>query len=356
MTISQDQNIQKLLVYMPTWLGDCVMAIPTLRSLREIYPKAQITLLIRANVKPLFLDLPWVDRIVTVRSKKGVKESDGRRGSLVKLARRLSVRKFDLVVLLPNSFKSALVAKLSGAKRVVGYERDGRGFMLTDRLIPRKNPDGFVPVPTLDYYLGIARYLGATKVDHDMVLFTREEDDKQIDSMLEKNGINLAAGDEFVLLNPGAQKLMKRWPAPQFSEIANKLYEQHGLKIAITGSPSEHGILESIETGTNVPVVNFAKLGMNLRLLKSAVKFSRLMITNDTGPRHIAAAMGTPVVSLFGPTGPEWTKIYFEDEIELSAPGICDACKSESWAKTGRCMHTITVDAVYDSATELLGF
>ncbi|QQE11609.1 lipopolysaccharide heptosyltransferase II [Planctomycetota bacterium] len=354
MATAQDHDVKRLLVYMPTWLGDCVMAMPTLRSLRELYPNAHITMLVRKNVKPLCSDLPWVDRIIAIRSKKGSGKTDSRRGSLIKLARRLAAGNFDLAVLLPNSFKSALVAKLAGAKRIVGYDRDGRGFMLTDRLIPRRDKAGFVPVPTLDYYLGIPRFLGSTDVDHDMVLFTREQDDQAVDQKLKSAGIDFAAGDQYILLNPGAQKPMKRWAPENFAKVADQLAQNHNFKIVVTGSPAEKEILKAVVGSANTNIVNLAELGMNLRLLKSAVKFAHLMITNDTGTRHISAAMGTPVVTLFGPTGPEWTTIDFEEEIELSAPGICDACKSQPWAKTGKCMHTITTDQVYNAVLDLL--
>ncbi len=339
---------------MPTWLGDCVMATPALRGLRELYPDARITALVRVNVKPIVQDLPWVDRVVTVRPKRKGKKGDGRRGDVVGLARRLSRGRFDMAVLLPNSFKSALVAKMAGCNRIVGYERDGRGFLLSDRMIPRKGVGGFVPVPTLDYYLGIVRFLGAGHPSGEMALFTRAEDDVRVDEIFKDVGIDAASGDRLVLLNPGAQKLMKRWEPARFAAVADVLMEEGDVKVAVTGSPGEREILKAVVDTAKGEVINLAERGMNLRLLKSVVKKSALMVTNDTGPRHIAAAMGTPVVTLFGPTGPEWTTIDFEHEREIVADGICEVCLKEKWAKSGKCMHRISVDEVVKASRELL--
>ena len=111
---------------MPSWLGDTVMATPTLRALRQLYPEAHIAALVRGNLRALLLGCPWVDQILTTRpARKGM--PDGRRRGFLGLARRLAAGKFDTVVLLPNSFRTALLARLAGIPRRVGYERDGRG-------------------------------------------------------------------------------------------------------------------------------------------------------------------------------------------------------------------------------------
>lgn len=310
--------ISRLLVVMPTWLGDCVMATPTLRAVRELFPQAHVTALCKKNVRPVLDALPWLDRIITERAKRP-RHKDARR-SPVGVARRLSRGNFDTAILLPNSFRTAMVVSLAGIPRRIGYERDGRGFMLTDRLIPRKGPQGFVPVPTRDYYLGIARYLGSPRPDPAMAIFTRPADDAAAGALLRAAGYDTSGDRPLVVLNPGANKFEKRWAPGRFSLVADELAEKHGAVVAVTGSPKEGEVLSSVVAIAKTRVLNLAEHGLNLTLLKSITKRSGLVITNDTGTRHVAAALGTPVVTLFGPTGPEWTEIGFPLERQVVAP------------------------------------
>src|SRR5688572_4685775 len=158
----QQQAPQRILVVQPSWVGDAVMATPTLRALRELYPQAEISYLLRRYVKPIYTGMPWADRLITYRTGK-TNAKAGR--SLFDLAARLRAARFDTAILLPNSFKSALICKLAGIPRVVGYERDGRGFLLSDKLLPAKDKGKFLPTPIVRYYMGLAGYLGSRNRD-----------------------------------------------------------------------------------------------------------------------------------------------------------------------------------------------
>src|SRR5688572_22400742 len=126
---------QRILVVQPSWVGDAVMATPALRAIRVLYPSAHISYLLRRYVKPIYSGMPWADKLVTYRT--GRTKAKAGKGTF-DLAGRLRSGKFDLAILLPNSFKSALVCKMAGIDRIVGYERDGRGFLLSDKLLPVK--------------------------------------------------------------------------------------------------------------------------------------------------------------------------------------------------------------------------
>ncbi len=337
----------RALVFLPTWLGDVVMATPTLRALRVLWPKAHIAALVREPLAPVLDPMPHLDEVIIHPAGKG-------RGAFG-LARRISRMDFDLAVLLPNSFRTAALAAMSGIPRRVGYERDGRGMLLTDLLLPRKARGRFLPVPTLDYYLGIARYLGAENPDAAMSLFTRTEDDTRAGGLLQELGHGDDVTRPLVLLNPGAQKATKRWAPERFAELAAMLRERHGADIAVTGSPDERDVLDAVIAASKVPIYDLPAHGIDLRLLKAITKRCDLLVTNDTGTRHIAAAMGTPVVTLFGPTGPEWTKIDFPHERMVIAPGPLDPSGESNRRRPTRHMGLITVEAVYDAAAELLG-
>ena len=309
---------QRIVIYMPTWLGDCVMATPTLRAIRQLYPEARITGLVKSPMKPILDQLPWLDRLMTVRSRKPHLATNGRRGTCAATA-RVKSEQFDLAILLPNSFRSALTVWLAGVPRRLGYERDWRGVWLTDQLKPLRQGLGFKPDPTLNYYLKIAEHLGASDLDPTMKLFTRPSDDQCAASLLAKAGHDVNAGKLLIILNPGANKIEKRWHPAKFGELADRLASQLNASIAVTGAPREREVIQAVISSASCPMINLLDHGMNLRLLKSIVKWSGLMVTNDTGPRHIAAAMNVPVVTLFGPTPPEWTTLNYACERELYA-------------------------------------
>lgn len=345
----QSKPVKRLLVVMPTWLGDCAMAMPTLRALRECYADARITALVSRAVRPVLDDCPWIDRVITTRKRRKGKP-DRRRGP-VALARRLSLGGFDMAVLLPNSFRWAMIVTMAGIHRRVGYDRDGRGFMLTDRLLPRRKPGGgFLPVPTRDYYLGIVRYLGVPDPDPTMLLFTNPADEAAAEALLRRAGFDTATGRPLVLLNVGANKPEKRWPADRFAQLASRLTSEFGATIALTGAPRERDVLDGVLRAATSPMIDLTRFGLDLSLLKAITKRANLLVTNDTGPRHIAAAFGTPVVTLFGPTPPEWTEIGFVDERQIVAKSACPVCRGH----LERCMHVIDVEQVYAAAAELL--
>ena len=356
--MSDDRSQQvprRVLVVMPSWVGDMAMATPTLRALRESLPSTHITALARRAVRPILDACPWVDRIITVRPRGG-KPGRARGSNVFAVARRLAAGRFDLAVLLPNSFRWALAAKLARIKRIVGYDRDGRGFLLTDRLTPLRGPEGFVPEPALDYYLRIAAHLGAVEPGRDMQLFTRLEHDAVADRILAGAGATAPPpGRPLVLLSPGAgYGPAKLWPAERFAAVADRCVRECGAAVAVTGAPAERSILDQVVAAAAEPILDLAANGVDLRLLKSVVKRSSLMIVNDTGPRHIAAAFGVPVVSIFGPTDPAWTEIGFDRERQVRVPVFCGPCQKKVCPLDHRCMTQVTVAMVFEQAAGLL--
>ena len=234
---ASETEVRRLLIVMPTWLGDCVMATPTLRAFRQLFPDAHIKAMVSRNIRPVLDATPWIDAFVTVR---------GRRRDPVSLSRRLMRGGFDTAVLLPNSFRTAALVAMAGIPKRVGYDRDGRGLLLTDRLLPRKDAGGYIPVPALDSYLGLARYLGTRDADTTMRLFTRPEDDATADAMLRGSGFDPDSEQPLILLNPGAQKPVKRWSTDRFAEVADRCARRWDARVAVTGSPEEADILRAV--------------------------------------------------------------------------------------------------------------
>ncbi|MHC4589670.1 MAG: lipopolysaccharide heptosyltransferase II [Planctomycetota bacterium] len=295
-------SVRSLLIVCPSWVGDTIMATPLLRAAREALPQARIIAACRRGLDELLAGSPWLDEVIAGDTKTT-------RG-MFGLARRLRRLAPEAAILLPNSFRSALLARLAGAARRVGYIRYGRSVLLSRGLAP---PRPKVPVPALGSYARLGAWaLGTEAIDARMELFVT--DDQQAEAARLVEGV----GRPYAVLCPGANKAAKRWPADRFALVADSL-SGRGLAVAATGSPSERGVVAEVAAAAGATVWDLAERGITLGSLKAVIADADLMITNDTGPRHIAAAVGTPVVTLFGPTDHRWTTIECPHERILVA-------------------------------------
>lgn len=350
----------RILVVQPSWVGDAVMATPTLRALRQRYPQAEISYLMKRYVKPLYNGMPWADRLITYRT--GRTRAKAGKGKFFDLAARLKSAKFDMAVLMPNSFKAALICRMAKIKRVVGYDRDGRGFLLSDRLLAPKENGKFVPSPIIKYYLGLANYLGASARDLKMELFVTPSERREGEAVLARSGLSPtierpgANGQPpMILLNPGANYgAAKLWKAEYFAALADRLIRELNATVLISAAPKEAKIVQQIQRVMKERAVDLSTAGLDLGSLKEIVRRCDLMVTNDTGPRHIAAAMDVPVVTVFGPTHPQWTEIYYPKERQVAVKVFCGPCQKKVCPLDHRCMTRVTPNMVWDAAVGLL--
>jgi heptosyltransferase-2 len=346
---------QRILVVQPSWVGDAVLASPTLRALRQLYPEAHIACLLRRYVKPIFMGMPWWDRLITYRT--GKTKAKAHKG-LFDLAGRVRAGNFDLAVLLPNSFKSALICKMARIKRIVGYGRDGRGFLLTDRLLPAKERGKYIPTPIVRYYLGLAQYLGARNPDTQLELFVTAAERQRAREILMNGGLDAdicrpgASGEPpLVVLNPGAQYGdAKCWLPENFAALADRFIDELGATVLISSSPRERRIVEAVQRNMKHAAIDLSNKGLELGSLKEIVRRCDLMVTNDTGPRHIAIAFGIPVVTIFGPTHSQWTETDFPLERKVSANCFCGPCQKKRCPLDHRCMTRVSPAAVFSAA------
>ena len=336
---------QNILVVLPSWVGDVVMATPTLRALRQQFPNARISYLMRRNLRELCRGMPWPNRLVTYRQKEY---------SVFKLARRMRSGKFDCAILFPNSFKSALICRLAGIPKIVGYDRDGRRYLLTDRLTPANRVNGkFLPSPIIPYYARLAEKLGTVVQDRSMQLFVTESERCNADRIF--NQAKIDAHRPAIFLNPGAQfGAAKIWPIERYAALSDRFVERLGATVIMNTAPRERAIADEFARHARRAYVDLAKFEPDLGSLKEIIRRSNLMVTNDTGPRHIAAAMGIGVVSIFGPTHPEWTVINYARERVVQIKVECGPCQLKVCPLDHRCMTGIDVENVWEKSLELL--
>jgi heptosyltransferase-2 len=261
----------------------------------------------------------------------------------------------DLALLLPNSFRSAITAWLGGARRIVGYARGGRSWLLTDRLEPLRGCDGrFVPSPIIDAYNRLAEHVGCSRPGYRMRLFTTPEDEAAAEQVWQKH--QLHTSPLVVAMNPGAAfGSAKHWPVEHFAELAQKLVDERGASILVLCGPSERDMARQIVAQSQRPNVHsLADEPVSLGLLKACVRRADLLITTDSGPRHFAAAFDRPVVTLFGPTWIAWTETYYAKAIHQQKAVECGPCQLRVCPLDHKCMRLLTPGEVFEAATVLL--
>lgn len=339
----------KIAVFCPNWVGDAVMATPALRALRGAFAGATLIGVLRPYVAGILEGAPWFDQCLLL--ERGGPAS--RRWPAVAAAlRRLRV---DLAVLFPNSFRSALTACLGGCRRRVGYGRSGRGPLLTDRLVETRDDRGRrVPSPAIDAFNRLAEYVGCPRPSYRMELFTTARDEAAADRVW--HDLGLAHQPEVVCLNAGAAfGSAKQWPAESFAALARDLVDRRHSGVLVLSGPGEEKLARHIETKAGRPgVVTLAGQPLSLGLTKACVRRADLLVTTDSGPRHVAAAFDRPVVTLFGPTHIAWTETYFAKAVHLQKRVACGPCQLRVCPLDHRCMTLLTPAEVLAAALELL--
>jgi len=333
-----------ILLRAPNPIGDIVMATPAAKALRRHFTSDQITLLIRAYGQEVLDGAPWFNEVIEIKS-----------GQAREISSALSLRKrhFDLGILFTNSFSTALSMRLSRTKRRVGYDREARGFLLTDSIKPLRQGGKFLPIPAVDYYLDLIEYLGIPVEDKRLELFVTPEASQKAEQIFQKYGID--RDEIIVVLNPGAAYgSAKIWPPEYFGRLGDLLAEKFKARIILSGSPSERPILDAAQAGMKANAVNLAKEDVSINLVKAIVARASLLITNDTGPRHFAAAFNIPEVTIFGSSDPRWTENGHIKAIHIWEDVDCRPCELRKCPIDHRCMRRLKPERVSEAAAEAL--
>jgi heptosyltransferase-2 len=258
-----------------------------------------------------------------------------------------------MALLFANSFRSALLVRLAGIPRRVGYDREGRGMLLTDRLLPYKFDGKYVPSPMLGYYNAIARYVGCHHCPQGTELYTTADQESVAADAVEAAGVS--ADQPIVVINPGASfGRAKCWLPERFAEVGDRLACEHQAAIFIACGPKEVSVARRVAGLMTQPATVLDSPVMRLGPLKALIRRASLLITNDTGPRHFANALNRPVVTVFGPTDPQWTTTPAPAERSVGVPVDCGPCMKRDCPKDHRCMTGVEPGMVLTAARELL--
>jgi heptosyltransferase-2 len=328
----------KLLVRSTNWVGDAVMSIPALEAIRTRWPQAEIVILARSWVADLYRGQDLADRLLVFDPEKRGLSSELRR------------ERFDCAVLLQNAFAAAWLAWRAGIPQRIGYARDARSLLLTRPIpVPRA---GETPAHETYYYLELLRRAGW--IDH---LPTVEEICLRVASTAvegaeaQLRNAGASPGKIRVAIAPGAAYgAAKCWPLERFAALADRLIADIGADVILFGTASEREVAGQIASRMRhrpVNLVGQTPIGELPRLFASC----QLFVGNDSGAMHVAAAVGLPVVAIFGSTDPEGTAPVTPRRTLVRHPVSCSPCMLRECPVDHRCMARIEVDAVLAAAS-----
>jgi heptosyltransferase-2 len=338
----------RILVRCPNWVGDLVMATPSLRALRERFADSEITLLLKPALAGILAGAPWYDRLLPLR----IYGEDRRWGRLGRAAAALRGEAYDLGILLPNSFGSAWMLRRARVRRRLGYARNGRGWLLTDRVPPPRERGFVVPVPMARYYLELVGRLGCDTDREDLELHVTAEEEAAADGEQEKLG--LTGTKPLIAIAPGASfGASKMWPPANFAEVADAILARRGGAAWVLPGPGEEGPARTIaERMRGRVAVTWPPLETGP--LKAQIRRCALLLTNDAGGRHIASALGVPHVVVMGPTDLRYTGLGGRRGAVVRREVPCGPCHLKVCPLDHRCMTLIRPREVAEAAERVL--
>ncbi len=345
----------------PNWIGDIVMATPVLRAVRAHWPEAQITAAGPPHAAAILGGSSRVDAVVPLpmRGPGGGPGALPRRlGTAWKAGRCLREGRFDLGLVLTNSFSSALALRLAGVPRRVGYGGGGRGPLLTRRLVARREGGRHrSPEPMVESYLRLLDLLGVARAGHRYELFVTDDDEQRASTWLREAGWD--DGAPLVGIHPGASfGPSKLWLPEHFASVANTLVARYGARVIVFCGPREADLARSIAERAGSSVLAAADAPIALSTLKAMVRRLSLLISIDTGPRHFGAAFDVPTVVLMGSTDPRFTNTNLHSSAVVRTAPACSPCQRKHCPRVGAehmlCMTTLTPAMVLAAAEGLL--
>jgi heptosyltransferase-2 len=346
-------SIKRVLIRGTNWVGDAVMSVPAMRAIRRCLPQSHISLLVRPWVRDVYGGADFLDEIISF-DKDGLHRGlAGRR----RLVSELRTRRFDLAILFQNAFEAAFLAWWARIPLRIGYARDARGPLLS-------HPIPIDPEVRLAhqayYYLGVLAGAGllepkpwkSTAPLPSCSLKVREFDREAARSLLRNRGIE--PGELVIGLNPGASYGgAKRWLPGRFAEVADHLAGKYHARIILFGSGAELPITRYVAETMKKPSVNLTgetTLGQLMGLIKECA----LLVTNDSGPMHLAAALAVPQVAIFGSTSDTATGPLSNVAEVVRVPAECNPCFLRECPTDFRCMIGITAGQVIEAAERKL--
>ncbi|MBI3021576.1 MAG: lipopolysaccharide heptosyltransferase II [Candidatus Omnitrophica bacterium] len=337
--------MNRILVVLPNWFGETLFATPLLNILRSRRPTAYLATLGWPTCREVLLHNPSVNDLLDYDERRAHRSPFGK----WRLIRALSARRFDTAFILRRSLSRSLLLALAGIPMRVGFDNAKSGWLLTHRVRPAS-----IPEHKAFSYLPLLEAVGLSGARHPYEYTVSDEERRAARKWLEMHRI--ANGRPLVALHPGANWPHKRWPPERFAALGDRLVATQRAQVMITGGPGDVALAHSIREAMRQPATLLAGQ-TGLRQLGACLEEARLVVSNDTGVLHIAAALRRPIVALYGPTSPTLTGPLGDPQrmVVLHHADCCPRipCYNPN-QPAHRGMEAITVDEVYDAARQML--
>lgn len=337
--------MNKILVVSVNWVGDVIFSSPIFKALRKNFPESHIACLAVPRVREILESIPQIDQIIIYDEQGHNRSLSGK----LKLVQTLRQQRFGVAFLLHRSLTRALLVFLAGIPQRVGYATKGRGFLLTHRARPL-SPKWH----RCDYYLQVIESFGIKVEERACELIVGDEALRYIDGLLRKEGIK--NGDFLIVLNLGGNWELKRWPVERFALLADRLNDEFKARVIIPGAETDLGLANTVVKRTHFkPIILTGQT--SLKQLMALMSRAHLVISADSGPLHLASAVGTKTIGLFGPTRPEVTGPRGTGTFVLRQRDV--GCNQEPCynlsCPDNICMRSISVEEVVNEVRRLKG-
>jgi len=335
---------KRILIFNVNWLGDVLFSTATIRNVRRNYPDSYIACAIPSRCYPILKGNPYLDEVIIFDEK------DRHKGMLAKLnfISLLKSKKFDTAFLLHRSFSRALICRLAGIQQRIGHNTKKRSFLLTQKIsMPKRDS-----LHRIDFYLNVVEKAGLRVEDRYLDFIFTPEEEEYVDDFLKRNGVG--KDDFLVALNPGGNWMPKRWPKDYWAKLADSLIDEVKARVIITGSISDLPLANQIkEKMKEKPLIGCGVF--NIKHLAALAKRASLFVTADTGPMHIANAVGAKkIIGIFGPTAREITGPYPDTNVVILQKDVgCAIPCYRVNCQDNRCMKAVTPDDVLTEARKV---
>lgn len=340
---------RKILIVRMDRIGDLLLSTPAIHAVRRGLPDAHIAVMVRPYNEPVIRNNPDIDEVIVYdkdRKDKGIWGN-------AKFAFRLFMKRFDTAVLLHTTNRAVLLSFFAGIKRIVGYDRR-MGCLMTETIKCEKH---LGKKHEIDYCLDVVRKLGVdiAGADRRPRMTVSDDDHQMVKELLKKRGIS--ERDRLVVVNPGASCPSRRWKKERFREVIRRLL-QDGCRVAVIGIGEEAEIAAEVLQGLEMRTLNLTGI-LSIGETAALIKRAQLLISNDTGPVHLASAFGTPVVVIYGRKDPGLSPVVWgpigENTIILHKDAGCITCLAHNCTSGFKCLDRVAVSDVIDSVRRIFG-
>lgn len=333
--------MKRILIINVNWLGDTLFATPFIRAIRNHYPDSYIAVLTHPRCYEILEGNPNINEVIIYDEKKKHRNLVGK----FSIISYLRSKKFDTAFILKKSLSRTLILLFSKIPKRIGYRSKRAGFLLTKKVdIPKQE------VHKVEYFLNLARAVGMDPKNKNYEIIISKNDTRNAGRLLKNAGVD---GRRFIVLNAGGNWDPKRWPAGNFARLGDEIFNRSGIDIVLTGAEKDMGLAENISSlMKHKPFILCGKT--DLKTLGAIFRKAECVISNDSGPMHLAVSVRANVIAIFGPTSPELTGPYGNGRYIVLQKDI--GCKIPCYnlkCEDNRCMKAVTVEDVLEALNEI---